>query len=62
MPKLATWMRSKDEKWFHPFFAVYPEIKIANARQGETTLDDADGLLLTGGADIAQEFLRQSVP
>jgi putative glutamine amidotransferase len=62
MPKLVTWIRAKDEKWFHPFFAAHSEIKIANAREGAVTLDDADGLLLTGGPDISQEFLRQPVP
>jgi putative glutamine amidotransferase len=62
MPKLATWLRAKDEKWFNPFFATHPEIEITNARNGAIALDDADGLLLTGGADIAEEFLRQPVP
>jgi putative glutamine amidotransferase len=62
MPKLATWIRPKDEKWFHPFFSAHPEIKVANAREGPVTLDNADGLLLTGGPDISQEFLRQPVP
>ena len=62
MPKLATWIRAKDEKWFHPFFISHPEIKIANARDVTVTLEDADGLLLTGGPDISQEFLRQPVP
>ena len=62
MPKLATWIRSKDQKWFQPFFAKHPEIRIANAREGTVTLDDADGLLLTGGPDVSQEFLRQPVP
>ena len=62
MPKVATWIRPKDEKWFDPFFAAHPEIRIANASAGAVTLDDAAGLLLTGGPDIAQEFLRQPVP
>ncbi len=62
MPKLATWIRPKDAKWFGPFFAPHPELTIANAYAGEVTLDDADGLLLTGGADISLEFLRQPVP
>ena len=62
MPKLATWLRPKDEKWFNAFFARHPELKIANARDNEVALDDADGLLLTGGADISPEFLRQPVP
>ena len=62
MPKLATWLRAKDEKWFNPFFATHPEMEIANARNGAVAFDDADGLLLTGGPDIAEEFLRQPVP
>jgi len=62
MPKLATWLREKDEKWFQPFFAKYPEIEICNARDGEIAIANVDGLLLTGGADIAPEFLKQPVP
>ena len=62
MPKLATWLRQKDKKWFQPFFDTHPEIQIKNACEGEIDLADADGLLLTGGSDIAAEFLRQEVP
>jgi putative glutamine amidotransferase len=61
MPNLATWMQEKDEKWFHPFFAKHPDIRICDARKGEVPLEQIDGLLLTGGSDIAQEFLRQEV-
>ena len=62
MPKLATWLREKDEKWFQPFFDKHPEVEISNARKGEAAIADANGLLLTGGSDIAPEFLRQPVP
>jgi putative glutamine amidotransferase len=62
MPKLATWLREKDEKWFQPFFARHPDIEICNARDGEVAVADIGGLLLTGGADIAPEFLKQPVP
>ena len=62
MPKLATWLREKDEKWFQPFFDKHLEIEIRNARKQEVVLADVDGLLLTGGADIAPEFLKQPVP
>jgi putative glutamine amidotransferase len=62
MPKLATWLREKDEKWFQLFFVKHPEIKICNARKGEVAIAEMDGLLLTGGADIAPEFLKQPVP
>jgi putative glutamine amidotransferase len=62
MPKLATWIREKDEKWFAPFFSSYPAIEIQNAAAEPIALEEMDALLLTGGADIAAQFLRQSVP
>ena len=62
MPKLATWIRGKDEKWFKPFLARHPEIEVLNAAKGEIALEEMDALLLTGGADIAPEYLRQPVP
>ena len=62
MPKLATWLRAKDEKWFAPFFAKHPEIEVCNALSGNVSVADADGLLLTGGSDIAPEFLKQPIP
>ena len=62
MPNLVTWLRTKDEKWFQPFFDRHPEIEIHNALKRDVRLDAADGLLLTGGSDIAPAFLRQPVP
>jgi putative glutamine amidotransferase len=62
MPNVATWMQRKDEKWFHPIFARHPEIRVWNALRRKVPLEKMDGLLLTGGADIAQGFLRQAVP
>jgi putative glutamine amidotransferase len=62
VPKLATWLREKDEKWFAPFFAKHPEIEICNALKRDVSIADADGLLLTGGSDIASEFLKQPIP
>jgi putative glutamine amidotransferase len=61
MPKLATWLRAKDEKWFGPFFTKHPEIEICDARKAEVDIAHVDGLLLTGGSDIAPEFLKQPV-
>ena len=61
MPNLATWVREKDEKWFQPFFAKHPDIRVCDARKGEVSLEEMDGLLLTGGSDIAPEFLRQEI-
>ena len=62
MPNVGTWMQRKDEKWFHPIFARRPEICVWNALRRKVPLEKMDGLLLTGGADIAQDFLRQAVP
>lgn len=62
MPSLATWIREKDEKYFRPIFEKYPNIKIWNARTEELFLDKMDGLLLSGGSDIAPEFMRQEIP
>jgi putative glutamine amidotransferase len=62
MRNVATWMRRKDEKYFTPFFARYRDIKLWNAARHKVPLDQMDGLLLTGGPDIAPEFLHQPVP
>lgn len=61
MPNLATWMREKDEKWFQPFFDKHPDLYVCDARKGEVSLEEMDGLLLTGGSDIAPELLRQEI-
>jgi putative glutamine amidotransferase len=62
MPNLATWIRSKDTKWFRPLFARHPEIKVLNAQNRPVRLEEMDGLLLTGGSDISPDFLRQEIP
>jgi putative glutamine amidotransferase len=62
MPNVATWLRSKDEKWFQPIFSRYPDVQIWNALSQEVRLNEMQGLLLTGGPDIAPEFLKQQVP
>jgi putative glutamine amidotransferase len=61
MPNLATWMRKKDEKWFQPFFANHPNIHVWDASKSPIAMEQADGLLLIGGSDIAPEFLRQEI-
>jgi putative glutamine amidotransferase len=55
-------MQSKDEKWFRPVFEKYPDVRVCDARSKNVRLEEMNGLLLTGGPDIAQEFLRQPVP
>ena len=62
MPKLATWIREKDEKWFQPFFDKHPDVEVWNATIRPTDFSELDGLFFSGGPDIAPEFLRQDVP
>jgi len=62
MPNLASWIRRRDEKWFHPILATRPEVKLHNAARRLVALEEMDALLLTGGNDIGKEFLRQPVP
>lgn len=62
MLNLATWIRRSDEKWFRRAFAPHPEVRFWNALETDVPLDEMHGLLLTGGPDIAPEFLHQEVP
>ena len=62
MLNVATWIRPKDEKWFARAFAKHPEVRLWNALLEEVPVEKMDGLLLTGGADVAPEFLHQPVP
>jgi putative glutamine amidotransferase len=61
MISVATWIRPKDEKWFRRAFAKHPEVRLWNALSEEVLIEEMDGLLLSGGPDIAQEFLPQPV-
>ncbi len=61
MPQLASWIRPKDEPYFARVFAAHPEVVIRNAAQGPVAMAEMDGLLLTGGPDVAPEFLHQEV-
>ncbi len=62
MPNLASWIRPKDEERFRESFAAFPEVRIWNALTGDVPMAEMHGLLLTGGADIAPQFLQQKVP
>ena len=62
MANLASWIRRRDEKWFNPFFEARCEITVSNAARGPVVIEEMDALLLTGGNDIAAEYLRQPVP
>lgn len=62
MANLATWMRRSDEKYFAPFLSRYPELRVWNAAKRKVPMELVNGLLLTGGPDIAPECLNQPVP
>ena len=62
MPRLASWIRRRDEKWFAPFLTLRKDIKVCNAARRPVSLEEMDALLLTGGQDVGKEFLRQPVP
>jgi len=62
MPNLASWIRRRDERWFNPILSTRAEITVLNAARSPMSLQEMDALLLTGGKDIAAEYLRQPVP
>ena len=70
MPTVATWIREKDEPFFARWFVDRPELVVRNAArpvlpapEGTSILGpEVGGLLLTGGPDIAAEYLLQPVP
>jgi putative glutamine amidotransferase len=62
MPHVATWIREKDDKWFRRALAKHPNVRLWNARTQDVPLEKMQGLLLSGGADVAAEFLNQPVP
>src|SRR5438477_12999384 len=61
MRNIASWTRRSDEKYFAPFFAKYPDIRVWHAARGEIPFEQMNGLLLTGGPDVAPKFLNQPV-
>lgn len=56
MLRLASWIRECDDAWFGKFLTPHREIVLGNARLGPVDPASADGLLITGGADVAAEF------
>ena len=69
MSTIATWIREVDEPFFARWFLDRPDLHVSNARRAADTVPgppilspEVRGLLLTGGPDIAPEFLDQPVP
>jgi putative glutamine amidotransferase len=60
MHTIATWIRACDEKWFASAFATHT-LRLRDARVENFDDGECDALLLTGGADIAAEFLKQEI-
>jgi putative glutamine amidotransferase len=61
LKQIATWIRECDAAPFDRVFSAYPGVRFWNART-EAVPEHIHGLLLTGGSDISQKFLRQPVP
>jgi len=61
LKNIATWIREVDSPPFDKIFGAYPDVRLWNARI-ESLPAQVDGLLLTGGEDISEKFLRQPVP
>lgn len=61
MPTIGSWIRECDERNFERFWAHLPGIAVRNARVAPVDLEKLDGLLLTGGPDVAADFLHQPV-
>jgi len=63
MKEVISWIREKDEEFFRRAFAPYPDLRVWNLRtQQKEAPEKMDALLLTGGSDISEGFLRQPVP
>lgn len=61
MLHLASWIRECDEEPFDRFFVRHPGVRVSNARLAPVDLATTHGLLVTGGPDIAAEFLQQPI-
>jgi putative glutamine amidotransferase len=61
MKNIATWIEKDRGKHFDEIFAG-TEFRLWNARVEEVPLNEMQGLMLSGGCDISEEFLTQPVP
>ncbi|PTY03622.1 gamma-glutamyl-gamma-aminobutyrate hydrolase family protein [Verrucomicrobia bacterium LW23] len=55
-------MRESDDRYFTPWAQLVPGLELRNARTSEVDMAEADALLLTGGCDISELFLRPRQP
>ena len=61
MKNIATWIEKDRNKHFDEIFAG-TDFRLWNARVEDVPLDEMQGLMLSGGSDISEEFLTQPVP
>jgi len=60
---IATWIDEASAPFFKWVFANYPELRLYDARiEPVPPWEKIDALLLTGGSDISEKYLRQPVP
>jgi putative glutamine amidotransferase len=59
MLQIASWIRARDEGHFRLFLEGHPGLVVRNARVEPVDMETVSGLLVTGGSDIAAEFLNQ---
>ncbi len=62
MPKVASWVRERDEPRFQRFFDLKQGMNLLNARRETFDPADCDGVMITGGPDISAGFLGQPIP
>lgn len=62
MNHIATWIRECDRIHFERVFRSHPDLQLWNARVDDIPWEPMQGLLLTGGSDISQGYLKQPVP
>jgi putative glutamine amidotransferase len=61
MRNVVSWIRECDGPYFRRFSELHPDLRLLDARTERVDFAAMDGLLLTGGEDIAAEFLKQEV-
>jgi putative glutamine amidotransferase len=55
-------MRESDLTYFPSIFSIHSDVKLLDGRTESLSIDQLDGLLLTGGGDISGGFLKQPLP
>ncbi len=63
MKAIATWIDEASAPFFKWVFSNYPDLRVYDVRiEPAPPWEEVGGLMLTGGSDISEKFLRQPVP